>query len=635
MSALPDHAAPPPAGGQASSILVVDDEPANLLAIEAALGDIGHRLVKVESGEAALRELLEGHFALIILDVHMPGLDGFETARLVRQRPRTRHVPIIFATAYDQTDARVLKGYELGAVDFLFKPLQATVLRAKTKVFVELFQRTEEMKRQAEALQEHERSAAARRLTEERERWERESLERQMAEQREAAEAMAARAEELARTVAERSAAQRELKRTNARLAESDRRKDQFLATLAHELRNPLAPLAYAIGLLQDRDDPELTEVWQRIERQLGHLERLVDDLLDVSRVTSGKIELRRSDFDLREVAQRAVELSRARLNARQHELSVTLPDQPIPMHGDAVRLAQVISNLLNNAARYTEPRGHVKLTVTADDESAEVVVEDDGRGIEPSMLGTIFDAFVQERVGQGGLGLGLHLAKQLVEMHEGRIAAHSEGVDCGAIFRLELPVTQVAGDVSAPNLRRPDSSIELTPVRPLRVAVIEDQEDVREMVGLLLTRWGHVVEDAEDGERGVALLIGWRCDIALVDIGLPDMEGYEVARRVRAELGARCPTLIAVTGWGQESDRQKAMEAGFDRHLVKPVSPRDLKRVLIESSSVRRAVGVEDERDDVGVEGQGQEEDRQEEQREGEAREAERRPRHARRRDR
>jgi len=329
------------------------------------------------------------------------------------------------------------------------------------------------------------------------------------------------------------------------------------------------------------------------------------------------------------------VELSRARLNARQHELFVTLPDQPIPMHGDAVRLAQVISNLLNNAARYTEPRGHVKLTVTADDESAEVVVEDDGRGIEPAMLGTIFDAFVQERVGQGGLGLGLHLAKQLVEMHDGRIAAHSEGVDCGAIFRLELPVAQVAGDVSAPDVRRPDSSIELTPVRPLRVAVIEDQEDVREMVGLLLTRWGHVVEDAEDGERGVALLSGWRCDIALVDIGLPDMEGYEVARRVRAELGARCPTLIAVTGWGQESDRQKAMEAGFDRHLVKPVSPRDLKRVLIESSSVRRAVGVEDERDDVGVEGQGQEEDRQEEQREGEAREAGRRPGHARRRDR
>ncbi|MEC7521329.1 MAG: response regulator [Myxococcota bacterium] len=604
-----EHAEPPEAGAQDSSILVVDDEPANLLAVEAALGDMGHRLVKVESGEAALKELLGGHFALIILDVHMPGLDGFETARLVRQRPRTRHVPIIFATAYDQTDERVLKGYELGAVDFLFKPLQATVLRAKARVFVELFERTEEMKRQAEALRAHERSAAERRLAEERERWERETLERQMAEQREAAEAMAARAEELARTVAERSAAQRELKRTNARLAESDRRKDQFLATLAHELRNPLAPLAYAIGLLQDRDDPELTEVWQRIERQLGHLERLVDDLLDVSRVTSGKIELRRADFDLREVAQRAVELSRARLNARHHELSVSLPDEPVPMHGDAVRLAQVISNLLNNAARYTEPHGHVKLTVTGDGETAEVIVEDDGRGIEPRMLGTIFDAFVQERVGQGGLGLGLHLAKQLVEMHEGRIAAHSEGVGQGSTFRLELPIAEVEGDVSAPDVRRPDSSIELTPVRPLRVAVIEDQEDVREMVGLLLTRWGHVVEDAEDGERGVALLTGWRCDIALIDIGLPDMEGYEVAARVRAELGARCPTLIAVTGWGQESDRQRAMEAGFDRHLVKPVSPRDLKRVLIESSSGRRAVGVQDG-DDVRDEEQAEQEE-------------------------
>ena len=187
--------------GQVSSILVVDDEPANLMAMEAMLGDMGHRLVKVGSGEAALKELLGGCFALVILDVHMPGLDGFETARLIRERSRTRHIPIIFATAYDQTDERVLRGYGLGAVDFLFKPLQAPVLRAKVQVFVELFERTEEVKRQAEALQTHEREAAERRFAEERARWERESLERQMAEQRAAAEVSAARAEELARAV--------------------------------------------------------------------------------------------------------------------------------------------------------------------------------------------------------------------------------------------------------------------------------------------------------------------------------------------------------------------------------------------------------------------------------------------------
>ncbi|MEC7521460.1 MAG: response regulator [Myxococcota bacterium] len=571
----PTHEAPGD-GAPASSILVVDDEPANLLAIEAALGDLGHRLLKVGSGEEALKQLLSGQFAVVILDVQMPGLDGFETARLIRQRPRTAHLPIIFATAYDQSDERVLRGYALGAVDFLFKPLQPSVLRSKVRVFVELFERTEAMKRQAAAIQAHERAAAERHLAEERARWERERLEGQMAEQRELARAMAARATELACTIAERSAAQRELKRTHARLAESDRRKDQFLATLAHELRNPLAPLSYAVGLLQDRDDPELTEIWQRIERQLAHVQRLVDDLLDVSRVTSGKIELRRADFDLREAVARAIELSRARIDEREHTLKVDLPEAPVPLRGDAVRLAQVISNLLNNAARYTAPGGHVTLTVKADGETAEVVVEDDGRGIEPKMLGTIFDAFVQERVGQGGLGLGLHLARQLIELHGGRVAAHSEGAGRGSTFRLELPIeaSAAASPEPVPEAAEPSSG-------PLRVAVVEDQEDLREMVALLLARWGHEVEDAEDGAGGVALLTDWRCDVALVDIGLPDMEGYELARRVRAALGPRCPTLIAVTGWGQESDRRRALEAGFDGHLVKPVSPRDLRRAL------------------------------------------------------
>ncbi len=564
---------------------MVDDEPANLMAMEAVLGEMGHRLVKVGSGEAALKELLGGRFALVILDVHMPGLDGFETARLIRERPRTRHIPIIFATAFDQTDERVLRGYGIGAVDFLFKPLQAPVLRAKVQVFVELFERTEEMKRQAEALQEHQRRAAERRLAEERERWERESLERQMAEQRAAAEASAARAEELARAVAECAAAQRELKRTNTRLAESDRRKDQFLATLAHELRNPLSPLSYAIGLLQDRGDPQLTQIWQRIERQLVHLERLVDDLLDVSRVTSGKIELRQAGFDLCEVARAAVELSRTHLDAREHELRVTLPDAPVMMRGDAMRLTQVISNLLNNSARYTDPGGHVGLTVEADEERVEVFVEDDGQGIETSMLEAVFEAFVQQRAGQGGLGLGLHLAKQLVEMHGGRIAVHSEGPGRGATFRLELPRADVeaCAHIAAPGR---DAAVEESQARPLRVILVEDQDDVREMLALLLNRWGHVVEEAEDGERGIALLTGSSCDLALVDIGLPDIEGYEVAVRVRAELGARCPTLIAVTGWGQESDRRRAMEAGFDQHLIKPVSPRDLRRVLLEVAS-------------------------------------------------
>jgi len=580
-----------------TSILVVDDEPANLVAMEAVLGELGHPLVQVQSGEAALKELLQREFALVILDVHMPDLDGFETARLIRQRPRTEHLPIIFATAYDQTDARVLEGYDLGAVDFMFKPLQPAVLRAKAHVFVQLHERTSQIARQAAELRQHERREAEQRLARERERWEREALERKMVEQREAAEAMAARADELARTVAERAAAQRELKRINARLAESDRRKDQFLATLAHELRNPLAPLSFAVGLLQERDDPELTEVYERIERQLRHIERLVDDLLDVSRVTSGKIELRRARCELGDVVRAGVELSRAPIEAGGHELEVTLPDEPVPIEGDAVRLAQVVSNLLNNAARYSDGPGTVRLALLHDAGIAEIVVQDDGRGIAPTMVDSIFDAFVQEKVGQGGLGLGLHLAKQLVELHEGRISAYSEGIGEGSTFRIELPLALDPTEVSSERRRRrtPVSPVELAPLRPLRISLIEDQDDIREMMGLLLTRWGHLVEDAATGEAGVALVQEWSCDVAMVDIGLPDIDGYEVARRLRASLGARCPTLIAVTGWGQESHRRQAIEAGFDRHLVKPVSPRDLRRVLSESSAPAGDAGGND----------------------------------------
>jgi signal transduction histidine kinase len=561
-------------------ILVVDDDPANLLAIEAALAQLEPNLVKARSGSEALRQLLTRDFALILLDVHMPQMDGFDTARMIRARSRTKHVPIIFVTAYSQSDARVLEGYALGAVDFLFKPIVPEMLRAKVSVFAELHQRSVEVSRQAEALREHERRESTRRLAEERSAWEQEALRRQMEEHKALAEQLKRKAEELAHNIAEREAAQRELTRINAQLAEADRRKDEFLATLAHELRNPLAPLSYAVGLLEDASDPVLKNARERMDRQLAHISRLVDDLLDVSRVTSGKIELRSRPMDLREAIAHAVEVSRPLIEQRSHRLSIDVPSAPMPVHGDAVRLSQVVSNLLNNAARYTEKGGVIGVGARIADGQAHVRVTDNGQGIPSELIERIFGAFVQARVGGGGLGLGLHLVQHLVRLHGGTVQVESHGPGEGSMFEIALPLC-AAFELAEPDTQEHERAPSVAP-RSLRVVVVEDQDDVRQMVVLLLERWGHQVESTGLGEDGIRLISEFDPDVALVDIGLPDMDGYEVASRARAALGAKCPPLVAVTGWGQAEDRRRAIEVGFAKHLVKPVSPRDLRRVLV-----------------------------------------------------
>src|SRR5688572_9570166 len=277
-------------------ILVIDDNPANLLAIEAALAGLGLNLVTAQSGADGLRQLLERDFALILLDIEMPGMNGFETARLVRGRLRTRHVPIIFVTAFSRDDREILEGYALGAVDFLFKPIVPEVLRAKASVFVELRRRTDEVARQAELLREAERQEHKRRLAEERQRWESEALREQMEKEKANAAATAHKAAELARTVAALERVESELMERQRQLEQADRRKNEFLALLGHELRNPLAPIVTGLELIRSRpfDDPILRKACGALERQVGHLTRLVDDLLDVSRITTGKIDLRR-----------------------------------------------------------------------------------------------------------------------------------------------------------------------------------------------------------------------------------------------------------------------------------------------------------------------------------------------------
>jgi signal transduction histidine kinase len=541
------------------NILLVDDNASNLLALEAMLDGPGLNLVRARSGEEALRRLLEEDFALILMDVQMPGMDGFEAAELVRGRERCRHVPIIFLTAFADGEVQAFRGYSLGAVDFLFKPIVPEVLRSKVAVFVELFRKTEQVRRQAEQLRETQHREHQRLLLEEQRRWEIERLRATAAEE----------------------------KRTAERLAEADRRKDEFLAMLGHELRNPLAALLNSLHLLGTvaPGDVEAEQAREIAGRQARHLKRLVDDLLDVSRITNGKIQLQTAPVDLRGVVDRAVETARPLIDAGDLQLSVSLPDGPVPMEADAARLEQVFANLLSNAAKYTEPGGRIAVEAALEGDQAVVRVRDTGIGIAPELLPRVFDLFAQaERSldrSQGGLGIGLTLVRRLVELHGGSVAALSAGTGLGSEFVVRLPATppngqhlpQVpSGDPAAPHAEERSRR---------RVLVVDDNVDAAVVMAKLLRRRGHEVEIAHDGPQAVVLAQDHPPDVILLDIGLPGMDGYEVARVLRGSVGLECSLLVALTGYGQEEHRRKAQDAGMDLHLTKPVDPRELEDLL------------------------------------------------------
>jgi len=565
-------------------ILVVDDNPSNLLAIEAALSGLGLNLVTAQSGADALRWLLERDFALILLDIEMPSMDGYETARLIRGRLRTRHVPIIFVTAFSRDDRDVLEGYALGAVDFLFKPIVAEVLRAKASVFVELRRQADEVARQAELLRDAERQDHARRMAEERQRWEAEALREQMEKERRGAAAMAQEATELARTVERLEQVEADLKRYSLELEEADRRKDEFLALLGHELRNPLAPIVTSIELLRSRSipDPVVQRACQALDRQVAHLTRLVDDLLDVSRITSGKIELRRQRVALADIVDRAIALSQPELDARQQALELEV-DRDVAVDVDITRLIQVVSNLLLNAAKYSEPGRVVRVRATRDGGEATLSVVDQGRGIEPEMLQRIFTSFVQVKAGGGGLGVGLTLARRLVEMHGGSIHARSPGIDQGSEFEVRIPLSAAASAVVAAAAEVSASFVleRAGDADRMRIVVIDDNDDIRETMQQLLQSLGHEVDVAADGLSGVALVLKERPQVALVDIGMPGLDGYQVAQKLRAELDPSQLRLVAMTGFGQSSDRDRALAAGFDSHLIKPARTEQIQRAL------------------------------------------------------
>jgi signal transduction histidine kinase len=536
-----------------ADILIVDDDPANLLAMEAALGDLGGRVVRAHSGSEALRLLLDRDFALIMLDVNMPALGGFETARLIRERKRSRHTPIIFVTAYGRDEQDILAAYKLGAVDFLFKPIVAEIVHAKAGVFVDLQRRTEEVARQAQQLREHEQREHERALAEQQRRWDEESL-----------------------------------RRERDGLAEADRRKDEFIAMLGHELRNPLASIVTGLEILGRRlsnessIDVAVHRTHARINRQIGHLTRLVDDLVDIARINTNKIELRVQPVAIQDIVDQAVNMCRPLIDDRGHVLTVDLPAAPITLVADAVRMTQVFANLLTNAARYTEPGGKIQVSCRQSDDNLEISVKDNGRGIEPTLLPRIFDVFVQaKKPGDVGLGLGLAIVKRLVAMHEGSVTVSSDGLGNGSEFvvRLPLPLAlpAVAASVSPPSEASPEPS----EVPPLSIVLVEDNADLREGMKELLEDMGHSVEAAENGEDGVELILRRRPAVAFVDIGLPLLDGCGVAARVRAELGREGVLMVAMSGFGQASDRQRSEEAGFDTHLVKPAEVETLRKIL------------------------------------------------------
>lgn len=536
-------------------ILVVDDDPRNLTAIEVALEGLSAELVMARSGTEALRHLLEREFALILLDVQMPGLDGFATARLIRERARSKHIPIIFVTAHHQDDREVLRGYELGAVDFLFKPIVPEVLQSKAQVFVELHRRTEEVRMQAERLRELERQNFEQRIEREREGWRAETMRREMDEQR----------------------------RITAELAEADRQKNEFLAMLGHELRNPLAPVLLALQLMEmvGLPDPDLVKARAAAERQVRHLTRLVDDLLDVARIERGKFDLQLAPHDLRDLVRQAIETAELAMKQRKHELTLEVPSEPLHVMGDGVRLVQVVANLLQNAARYTNPVGHVKVHVTQSNEDARIEVVDDGTGIAPDFLPKVFDTFVQAKRGQG-LGLGLTLVQRIVQQHGGSVQALSEGLGKGSTFVVTIPL----GEPPTHKIILPDELGASEHQGMLRVVVVDDNDDIRDTMRQVVESLGHEVWTAADGSGAVALIQTTRPDLALLDVGLPDFDGLEVARRVRTDPNVSGTHLVAITGFGQALDRQGALEAGFDEHLVKPASTDDIRRV---ASRVRR----------------------------------------------
>ena len=390
------------------------------------------------------------------------------------------------------------------------------------------------------------------------------------------------KAQELARALNAQREIESEL-RQQRDWRDADRRKDEFLATLAHELRNPLAPIRQAALISKAPTATDAQKRWSHdvIDRQVQHMSLLLDDLLDISRVTRGTLALRMQSTELATVIESAVETARPTIDTKRHVLSVDIPAEPVHFTADPLRVAQVLSNLLTNAAKYTDPEGEIRITACCVGEDVVICVVDSGIGISAAALPRVFNMFSQVHSNtdrsEGGLGIGLSLAKGLIELHGGTIEASSAGLGCGSEFTVRLPRRAAAGKSQNPAT----PALAARPPRQRRILIADDNRDSAETLAALLRMEGHEVTSVHDGPVALSVFSELKPDVALLDIGMPGLTGYEVARKMR-QAGSKTPlTLIAITGWGQDIDKERAFAAGFDHHLTKPVDPQRLVELL------------------------------------------------------
>lgn len=508
-----------------ATVLLVDDEPRNLLALESLLDQEDYDLVKAQTSDEALLALINGEFAAIVLDVEMPEVNGIELARLIKQRRKTRHIPIIFLTAHYREDDHAMLAYDIGAVDYLTKPINPVVLRSKVNVFVDLFRKTRALEAQNTLLQ-------------------REAEERSRRIEAEAANAA----------------------------------KDRFLAMLSHELRTPLTPIIYAVSLL-DRDQavpPHVREAIEIIQRNIWLEARLIDDLLDLARIRSGKLTLRLQKVDAHEILMEAAKFCAADIAQRNIHLDHQHNAPRANLCGDPDRLRQVFWNLLANAAKFTPEGGTISVTTNVENDFFQVEFFDTGVGIEAEKLERIFDAFEQaDGASSAGLGLGLAICKALVELHGGTIQARSDGPKAGACFTVRIPLAEptISLNIVSPSTTAPEPA-------ELRILLVEDHRDTAEVLRRLLTRRGHEVRIGESVANALAVAVDFDFDLLISDVGLPDGRGTELLRKLQETRSIPVPA-IAMSGFGMENDISRSLEAGFFAHLTKPVNFDELHETI------------------------------------------------------
>ena len=568
-------------------ILIVDDRPENLLALEAILRDAGYDVVRAQSGREALKALLAQDFPVVLMDVAMPDLDGFETAALIRGRERSRLTPIIFLTANSKGDAHVFRGYAVGAVDYLFKPFVPEVLLSKVSVFVELYRARDLLKKQTEALlrshaeMEHRVLDRTRELDAANRALQAEVVERRRAEDERAA--MLAR-EQAARVEAEAM----------------NRMKDEFLGTLSHELRTPLNAILGWTHLLEVgmRDDAAITRATRVIKNNAQAQAQLVADILDVSRIISGKMQLYLGAVDLREVIAKTLETLQPAADAKGISIRTEWRASG-SLLADQDRLQQVMWNLLSNAIKFTPREGHVWVELDATPDEISVVVTDDGQGISPDFLPHVFDRFRQADSSMarpyGGLGLGMAIVRHLIELHGGTIAASSDGVGTGAAFTvtlpLRLPVTDTLPQVEQRAASRGTAPESFVSLDGLSVLVVDDEADALEVLTLLLEERGARVTAVESAEAALDALKKHVPDVLVSDVGMPGVDGHQLIRRLRAlpeNEGGQVPA-VALTAYATALDSAKALAAGFTRHVTKPVVPSELVAIIAALAEVKR----------------------------------------------